>query len=349
MTSNHGDSNSSVASSYVDVNLDSAAQQQKYVTFDSDEEGKTTLPSYNQSSANLPVDRAPPAAAYTPPYTPASYDPQFKSMGSLPGQDQQCLALEPPKFEQLKKWTVTNYKYTKQLVGEKFGHSTRTVDKDLEERIVELKLAKVHYANLLKESRNMLTKFEQLVLCHRNMRTQFQTMIAQAPELQEQLQSNAATQSVLEKNGEGLLGALRTFVESLTTLVNITIQDTFYTIKNYENSRIEYDAYRNDISTLQNAIPTDITKNKMLELQVVFEDRKQKWEKLKNDTTTKMNLLHENKIMVMRSQLDMFNNAVIAYFSGNGDKLNEVLSEYHIRTRKVSEDDNSSFLTRPNE
>ena len=28
--------------------------------------------------------------------------------------------------------------------------------------------------------------------------------------------------------------------------------------------------------------------------------------------------------MVMRSQLDMFNNAVIAYFSGNGDKLNEV-------------------------
>lgn len=249
----------------------------------------------------------------------------------------------------MKKWTVTNYKYTKQLVGERFGHSTRTVDKDLEERIVELKLAKVQYANLLKESRNMLSKFEQLVLCHRNMRTQFQTMIAQAPELQEQLQSNAATQSVLEKNGEGLLGALRSFVESLTTLVNITIQDTFYTIKNYENSRIEYDAYRNDISTLQNAVPTDITKNKMLELQVVFEDRKQKWEKLKSDTTTKMNLLHENKIGVMKSQLDLFNNAVIAYFSGNGDKLNEVLSEYHIRTRKVSEDDNSSFLTRPNE
>ena len=26
----------------------------------------------------------------------------------------------------------------------------------------------------------------------------------------------------------------------------------------------------------------------------------------------------------MKSQLDLFNNAVIAYFSGNGDKLNEV-------------------------
>ena len=30
------------------------------------------------------------------------------------------------------------------------------------------------------------------------------------------------------------------------------------------------------------------------------------------------------QIGVMKSQLDLFNNAVIAYFSGNGDKLNEV-------------------------
>ena len=31
-------------------------------------------------------------------------------------------------------------------------------------------------------------------------------MIAHAPELQDQLQANATTQSILEKNGEGLLG-----------------------------------------------------------------------------------------------------------------------------------------------
>ena len=28
--------------------------------------------------------------------------------------------------------------------------------------------------------------------------------------------------------------------------------------------------------------------------------------------------------MVMKTQLEMFNSAVIAYFSGNGDKLSEV-------------------------
>ena len=40
--------------------------------------------------------------------------------------------MEPPKLEQIKKWTVLNYKFTKQLVGEKFGHSTKTVDKELD-------------------------------------------------------------------------------------------------------------------------------------------------------------------------------------------------------------------------
>ena len=40
------------------------------------------------------------------------------------------MTLEPPKLEQIKKWTITNYKYTKQLVGEKLGNTTKTVDKD---------------------------------------------------------------------------------------------------------------------------------------------------------------------------------------------------------------------------
>ena len=44
----------------------------------------------------------------------------------------QCLTMEPPKLEQIKKWTVQNYKFTKQLVSEKFGHSTKTVDKELD-------------------------------------------------------------------------------------------------------------------------------------------------------------------------------------------------------------------------
>ena len=40
--------------------------------------------------------------------------------------------MEPPKLDQIKKWTVTNYKFTKQLVSEKFGHSTKTVDKEID-------------------------------------------------------------------------------------------------------------------------------------------------------------------------------------------------------------------------
>merc|ERR1712176_1258578 len=138
-----------------------------------------------------------------------------------------CLTMEPPKLEQIKKWTVLNYKFTKQLVSEKFGHSTKTVDKELDERIEELRASKVQYGNMLREARSMHARFEALLTTHRNIRAQFQTLISHAPDLQDQLQANATTQSILEKNGEGLLGAIKQFVDSLNTLVNVTFQDTF--------------------------------------------------------------------------------------------------------------------------
>jgi len=372
---------SNTMGSYVDVNLDGsamnngadlmaapAAPSQKYVTFDDDAPSTRTydnsqpftspsVPSYGNPSgdySNAPsgyygnapsgnYDNAPSGNAESEVYTPS---------GGMVTQNtgQPCLTMEPPKLEQIKKWTVQNYKFTKQLVSEKFGHTTKTVDKDLDDRIEELRASKIQYGNMLREARVMYARFEALLTTHRNIRAQFQSLISHAPELQDQLQANATTQSILEKNGEGLLGAIKTFVDSLNTLVNVTIQDTFLTIKNYENARIEYDAYRNDIVTLETAPQTEANKNKLLELQVIFENRKQKWEKLKRDTNTKLDLLGENRSMVMKSQLEMFNAAVIAYFSGNGDKLSEVLAEYHIKTtKKTSEEGDSttnSFLAR---
>ncbi|KAL5271339.1 hypothetical protein ACHWQZ_G001842 [Mnemiopsis leidyi] len=369
-------SNTSMGS-YVDVNLDgsgmnngsdhvtaTSAPAQKYVTFDDDiPDTRTydnsqpftapTVPNYGNPTGNYSNA---PTSSYSKAPTGNYSNAPTGNYGNAPtgglvtqNTGQQCLTMEPPKLEQIKKWTVQNYKYTKQLVSEKFGHSTKTVDKELDVRIEELRLSKVQYGNMLREARAMYARFEALVSTHRNIRAQFQTLISHAPELQDQLQANATTQSILEKNGEGLLGAIKTFVDSLNTLVNVTIQDTFLTIKNYENSRVEYDAYRNDIDTLQNGPQTESNKNKLLELQVIFENRRQKWEKLKSDTNTKLDLLGENRSMVMKTQLEMFNSAVIAYFSGNGDKLSEVLAEYHIKTKKISEEGDTttnSFLAR---
>ncbi|XP_063689358.1 arfaptin-2-like isoform X1 [Bolinopsis microptera] len=362
--------------SFVDLNLDGSpmkngtdqmvaptAPAQKYVTFDEDEPSTRTydntqpftaptVPSYGNPSGNYgnaPTYGDAPSGNYGN-TTEDGYMPSGGGGGMVTeNTGQPCLSMEQPKLEQIKKWTVQNYKFTKQLVSEKFGHSTKTVDKDLEDRIEELRLSKVQYGNMLREARVMFARFEALLTTHHNIRAQFQTLISHAPDLQDQLQASATTHSILEKNGEGLLGAIKTFVDSLNTLVNVTIQDTFLTIKNYENSRIEYDAYRNDIVTLQNAPQTEANKNRLLELQVIFENRKQKWEKLKRDTNTKLDLLGENRSMVMKTQLEMFNSAVIAYFSGNGDKLSEVLAEYHIKTKKSSEDGDAttnSFLAR---
>lgn len=69
-------------------------------------------------------------------------------------------------------------------------------------------------------------------------------------ELHEEFGYNADTQKLLAKNGETLLGAINFFIASVNTLVNKTIEDTLMTVKQYENARIEYDAYRTDLEEL---------------------------------------------------------------------------------------------------
>ena len=58
----------------------------------------------------------------------------------------------------------------------------------------------------------------------------FQSLIAHVPALQDQLQANATTQSILEKNGEGLLGSL--LIEILLVYILCLIFYTCDTVMN---------------------------------------------------------------------------------------------------------------------
>jgi len=355
--------------SYVNVNLGNnnakelpISNSKEFITFDDIPSPEhQAAPSYDHlaqppnSYSVTPAYRAPqlPSQPFSAPTQPVGTHTQgfssYPTNQDMPvvNNNAPVVTAEQPKMEVIKKWTVQHYKYTKQLLTERMGHATKTVDKELDDRIEELRQSKLQYGTLLKESRILLTRFEAVVKSHREMRAQFQGLIAQTPSLQHELQTNATTQSILERNGEALLGAIRMFADTLSTLVNVTMQDTLITVRNYENARVEYDAYRNEISTLTNQPQTEASKNKLLELQVIFEGRRQRWEALKCDTHTKLNLLNENKLMVVKQQLNLFNSATLAYFSGNGEKLSEVLAEYHIKTKPVPEDPTiKSFLGR---
>ncbi len=65
----------------------------------------------------------------------------------------------------------------------------------------------------------------------------FSELSQKSPELQEEFKTNSETQRNLSKNGEMLLNALNTFLSSINTLCNKTIEDTLMTIRQYEAAR----------------------------------------------------------------------------------------------------------------
>ena len=196
------------------------------------------------------------------------------------------------KVEALKKWTISAYKCTKQLVSERLGRRTKTVDEELEKQIASLRDTQRRYANLLKLARNLTQHFHSIIQTQKLLSEGFMDLSMKAPELQEEFTQNGELQKVLTKNGETLLNALGFFTTNLATLCNKTIEDTIQTVKAYESCRVEYDAYRTDLEAYQasGAAP------RVDEAKKEFSSQKEKYDKIRQDLQVKLKFLEENKV-----------------------------------------------------
>ncbi|KAK7580448.1 hypothetical protein V9T40_001077 [Parthenolecanium corni] len=262
-------------------------------------------------------------------------NPEQESLTS-PTKGNDSLKLPLAKIETIKCWGVSTYKCTRQLMYEKLGKTSRTVDKDLETQIDFLRDTQKKYSNLAKLSRILSSHFYHVVQTQQALGEAFSELSQKSPELQEEFKSNAETQRSLSKNGEMLLNALNSFLSSINTLCSKTIEDTLMTIRQYETARIEYDAYRMDLETLAQTPRTDANTVRIDEAQLSYQKYKEDFEKLRNDVEVKLKFLEDNRIKVMRSQLTLLNGAVAAYFSGNHQLLESTLKSYCIKNVKVS-------------
>lgn len=197
------------------------------------------------------------------------------------------------RIENLKNWSISTYKCTKQLMFEKLGKSSRTVDAELESQIEQLKETQRKYSNILRLSRALTSHFYHVVQTQHALGEAFSDLAQKSPELQEEFLYNSETQRNLTKNGETLLGALNFFTSSVNTLCNKTIEDTLQSIRQYEAARIEYDAYRTDLEGLtskpEGAIGVE-------EAQQNFELHRQHFMKLRTEVAIKMKFLDENRV-----------------------------------------------------
>ncbi|KAM3932830.1 arfaptin-2 isoform 1-T2 [Leptodactylus fuscus] len=246
------------------------------------------------------------------------------------------LAVE--KFDMVKKWGINTYKCTKQLISERFGRGSRTVDLELETQIELLRDTKRKYEGVLQLARALTAHFYNLVQTQRALGDAFSDLSQKSPELQEEFGYNAETQKLLCKNGETLLGAVNFFVSSINTLINKTMEDTLMTVKQYETARLEYDAYRADLEELSLGPRDAATLCRIEVAQQNFQAHRAKYEKLRGDVTIKLRFLQENKVKVMHKQLLLFHNAISSYFAGNQQQLEASLQQFNIKLSSAASD-----------
>ncbi|XP_075227571.1 ADP ribosylation factor interacting protein arfaptin [Lycorma delicatula] len=254
---------------------------------------------------------------------------------SSPSQngDSQLVKAPQSKIETIKNWSISTYKCTKQLMFEKLGKTSRTVDTELESQIEQLRDTQRKYSNILRLSRALASHFYHVVQTQHALGEAFSDLAQKSPELQEEFLYNSETQRNLTKNGETLLNALNFFVSSVNTLCNKTIEDTLLTIRQYETARIEYDAYRTDLEILLQTPRNEASTARLEEATHNFEEHKESFEKLRSDVAVKLKFLDENRIKVMHKQLLLFHNAISAYFSGNQQALDATLKQFNIKVK----------------
>ncbi|XP_037326912.2 arfaptin-1 isoform X2 [Pungitius pungitius] len=254
--------------------------------------------------------------------------------------------LKSPAMEKLdlvRKWSINTYKCTRQILSEKLGRGSRTVDVELEAEIEVLRDNKRKYQHVIRLAQTLSSQLSQIMLTQKQLGDAFADLSLKSPELHEEFGYNAETQKLLSKNGETLLGAINFFISSVNTLVDKTIEDTLLNIKQYEFARVEYDAYRTDLEEL-NLGPRDAATMPKIELsQQQFQIHRAKYERMRNDVSVKLKFLEENKVKVLHKQLILFHNAIAAYYAGNQQQLEQTLKEFHIKL-KMPGGDTPSWL-----
>jgi arfaptin len=175
---------------------------------------------------------------------------------------------------------------------EKLGKTQRTIDSELEQQIEQLRDTQRKYLSILRLSRAFSSHFQHCIQSQLQLSEVFSELAQKSPELQEEFLYNSETQRNLTKNGENLLIALNFFISSVNTLCNKTIEDTLITVRQYEQARIEFDAYRMDLELSkpepQSPGAEDAQKN--------FSRHKEQYEKLRADVAVKMQFLDENRV-----------------------------------------------------
>uniref|UniRef100_A0A914C0G2 AH domain-containing protein n=1 Tax=Acrobeloides nanus TaxID=290746 RepID=A0A914C0G2_9BILA len=268
----------------------------------------------------------------TPTDSVAGPTPRSPTATNILGTNNVCantnLAQMSAKIDELKTWTVSKYKTTKQNVLEQLGKVERTHDKEIEDKIESLHDMHRRYNELLSSARAFTNYFALQTNMQKTMAEAFYQLSLKEDSLKTELNSQCDSMRNICHNGEMLHKALTYMISSLETLCEKTIADTLITVHNHDQARLEYDVYRQELVTLKQNMNTANTA--ISEAEEKCNQQRGKYEQLKEDVRVKITLLDENRLKVMRKQMSLFHSALSAYYSGNVKALQSTVEQFSL-------------------
>ncbi|XP_055012051.1 arfaptin-1-like isoform X2 [Boleophthalmus pectinirostris] len=270
------------------------------------EEGAALGSEHTHTSTDSPVTPPPPDSPVTPPPPPrvGAAAVVVQSSSRSPASE---------KLERVRKWSITTYKCTRQALAEKLGRGSRTVDLELEPRLELLRDDRQRYDHMTKLTQTLANQIAQLSVTQKALGDAFSELSVKTPTLHVEFGLNAEAQRFLGKSGETLSAAVNSFTSDMNTLLNKTIEDTMINAKQYDNVRMEYDAYRVDLEELNMGPRDPVTVPKLEQAQKNFSLHREKYEKSRENLSIKLKLLEENKVKVLQNQLWFFHQAVASH------------------------------------
>uniref|UniRef100_A0A0N4ZIH4 AH domain-containing protein n=1 Tax=Parastrongyloides trichosuri TaxID=131310 RepID=A0A0N4ZIH4_PARTI len=219
------------------------------------------------------------------------------------------------KLKTLKKWTVNTFKNTKQNVLEHLGKAERTFDVETEGQIETLRELHKRYCALLTAATSFSTHFSALNKAKKELAEGFYQVGLKETELTNDFNDSHEVLKTISQNGDLFEKEVFKFIDAMETLCDKTIQDTFITIQMYTTARLEYDVARCELAELKDSNKS--TTASIAEAEEKVKDYKTKYEGMIDDVRTKMTLLKENRLKVMRNHMNAFQEAFRAYSKSN--------------------------------
>jgi len=188
------------------------------------------------------------------------------------------------------------FRVTKQIVGERYGQATRTIDQEVQEKMQDMLHRRKKYTKLHTLADSLTKDYAKFAQSQLNFGECLKDVGVNTPELHDMLIHIGDTQSRIAQESQQMQLSLSRFSCGIQTLVEKTMQDSQQSSARLQQIRLEYDAIRQDLESQRHRNMGGVA----VEMQHKFQQIQDNYAKGREELLVKLQLLDENRVRVLK-------------------------------------------------